>query len=261
MPGSGEGLSTPYGAFAQVYDRAGFSDFSRQMLPYALRLLEHLGWEPPEPSALDLACGTGTAALELARRGWRVTGVDGSAAMLEAARDKATASSSAGGAVDWILADMRTFRSPRPHGLVTCFFDALNYLLEPSDLIETFRRVREALLPGGVLVFDMNTVWGLQSGWGGEEVVEVYPDLVSFMRETYEPGRRLARVRLSFYVEDAGGYRRIEEVHLERGYTLEEIEEALVRAGLGEARFFDCLTLDPAHAATRRVAVAARSPA
>lgn len=254
--GNSGGQAPIYGEFARVYDRAGFSEFSREMLPYALRLLEHLGWVPPRLTALDLACGTGTAAAELARRGWQVTGLDASAAMLDVARAKAEAQ---GVKVEWIQGDMRAFRLPSRYGLVTCFFDALNYLLEPHELQTTFERVREALLPGGLFVFDMNTDRGLQ-GWEEGEFVQIFPGLVSFMREVYDPARRIAQVRLSFYLADEPGYRRIEEVHLERGYTLEEVRGALAAAGFTTAQLFDCLTLDPAGAATRRVAVAARRP-
>lgn len=245
-----------YGEFARVYDRAGFSDFSREMLPYTLHLLKHLGWEPPRRTALDLACGTGTAAVELARRGWEVTGLDASAAMLDVARAKAEAQ---GVRVEWTQGDMRAFRLPSRYGLVTCFFDALNYLLDPRELQTTFERVHEALVPGGVFVFDMNTDRGLQR-WEEGEMAQIFPGLVSFMREVYDPTRRIAQVRLSFYLADEPGYRRIEEVHLERGYALEEIRHALAAAEFTAAHLFDCLTLERAGAATRRVAVAARRP-
>ncbi|HEY8532132.1 MAG TPA: class I SAM-dependent methyltransferase [Limnochorda sp.] len=244
-----------YREFASVYDAAGFSTFSEKMVPYALNLLDHLGWKPPARSVLDLACGTGTAALELARRGWRVTGVDRSPEMLAVARRKAAA---AGQAIRWIQADMRAFQVPEPQGMVTCFFDALNYLLTPADLEQAFRRVHAALLPGGVFVFDMNTPHGLEAGWTLGESAEVYPNLVSYMHAVYQRESQILRVRLSFYVPDPPGYRRIEEVHLERGYPCDAIERLLEAAGFADVRLFRCFTFDPAAEPSSRVAAVAR---
>lgn len=244
-----------YREFAWVYDEAGFAEFSLRMVPYALSLLDHLGWKPPVSAVLDLACGTGTAALELARRGWRVIGVDRSREMLAVARRKATA---AGQAIQWIQADMRAFQAPEPQGMITCFFDALNYLLTPEDLERAFRQVHAALLPGGLFVFDMNTPHGLEVGWTAGETAEVYPNLVSYMHAAYQRESHILRVRLSFYAPDPPGYRRLEEVHLERGYTCDEIRQCLDSAGFADVRLFQCFTFDPAVETSRRVAAVAR---
>lgn len=245
-----------YREFAWIYDQAGFSAFSQEMVPYALALLEHLGWTPPTSTVLDLACGTGTAALELVQRGWRVTGLDRSEEMLAVARQKA--SDRRQGEIDWVQGDMRTFQAPEPQGMVTCFFDALNYLLTPEDLERTFRQVHAALLPGGLFIFDMNTPQGLEAGWAAGEAVEVFPQLVSFMHEVYDPESQIAQVRLSFYVSDPPGYRRLEEVHRERGYTFDEIGQRLAAAGFADVRIFDCFTFDPPVGTSRRVAAVAR---
>ncbi|MBO2518817.1 class I SAM-dependent DNA methyltransferase [Limnochorda sp.] len=243
-----------YREFASIYDEAGFSTFSQEMVPYTLALLEHLGWTPPARTVLDLACGTGTAALEFFQRGWQVAGLDRSEAMLAVARQKAAAQ---GVEIDWRQGDMRTFTVAQPFGLVTCFFDALNYLLAPEELAQTFRQVHEALLPGGLFVCDVNTPQGLEAGAAGE-AVEIFPRLVTFMRERYDAENRLARVRLSFYVADAGGYRRLEEIHVERGYTFDEVGQLLHGAGFTEVRLFDCFTFDPPVGTSHRVAAVAR---
>src|SRR5215203_4462087 len=67
-----------------------------------------LGCDPPA-SILDLACGPGRHLLELARRGFRATGVDATAAFLEEARSRAEAT---GVTVELVHADMRQFVRP-----------------------------------------------------------------------------------------------------------------------------------------------------
>lgn len=52
---------------------------------------EQQGQEPPYGRALDVGCGGGTWAVELARRGWQVTGIDNVRAALERARQRASA--------------------------------------------------------------------------------------------------------------------------------------------------------------------------
>ena len=77
MEGVGMGI---YEKYAEVYDRSGQIAFTLLMIPYLDRVLERHGFAGQ--SVLDLACGTGTMALALAEKGWRVLGLDASAAML-----------------------------------------------------------------------------------------------------------------------------------------------------------------------------------
>jgi 2-polyprenyl-3-methyl-5-hydroxy-6-metoxy-1,4-benzoquinol methylase len=94
---------------------------------------------PPLVSACDLCCGTGTTAIELARRGLSVYAVDRSAAMLGVARENFRR---AGVRVKTIEADMRSFRLPegRRVDFITCEFDAINHLARKQDLAAVARR-------------------------------------------------------------------------------------------------------------------------
>jgi SAM-dependent methyltransferase len=101
-------------------------------------------------AVLDLCCGTGLLAAELIARGYRVAGVDASAAMLALARERL--------GPDVALSRM-TLPDLRVEGVfdaAVCTFDGLNYL-NPDELRLTMAAVAHSLRPAGWLVFDLHT--------------------------------------------------------------------------------------------------------
>src|SRR5215210_6983679 len=130
-----------YDAFAPFYDAftaaSDYETWTQHVLPEATR--HGLTGE----TLLDLACGTGKSFLPFARRGFRVTACDGSAAMLAEAALKAPEA-------ELLHCDMRDLPAAGSFDLVTCFDDSLNYLLEADDLLSCFRGIAANLAPGGV---------------------------------------------------------------------------------------------------------------
>src|SRR5262245_33384291 len=112
--------------------------------------LEH---ELPGRTVLDVACGTGKSALPLATRGYEVSACDISPAMVRRARQRLGHR-----ARRVFAADMRRLPACGRFDLITCLDDALNYLLEPGDLHAALASMRRALRPGGLLVFDVNSL-------------------------------------------------------------------------------------------------------
>jgi ubiquinone/menaquinone biosynthesis C-methylase UbiE len=107
----------------------------------------------PGHTVLDVACGTGKSALPLAARGYEVSACDISPAMVRLARRRLR-----NRARRVFAADMRRLPVCGRFDLVTCLDDALNYLLEPGDLHAALASMRRALRPGGLLVFDVNSL-------------------------------------------------------------------------------------------------------
>lgn len=126
-----------YREFALFYAR-GYQNLSRTIAEPLPQVLERFGLKPKR--VLDLACGEGTFAVEIAKRGYQVTGVDLSPDMLRFAREKAK---EAGVDVKFIEQDMRDLQLDEKFDLVTCWGDSLNYLLKYDDLVKTFRNVRD----------------------------------------------------------------------------------------------------------------------
>lgn len=99
-------------------------------------------------SVVDIGCGTGVFALLLADRGIEVVGVDPAEASLDVARGKPGA-----GRVRWMRGDAAAL-PPLHVDLVTMTANVAQAILDPGDWRGTLRGAREALRPGGRLVFE-----------------------------------------------------------------------------------------------------------
>jgi ubiquinone/menaquinone biosynthesis C-methylase UbiE len=214
--------------FAHIYSDGDYGDFSRRMADLLPAALRQIGFEPR--TLLDLACGDGSFAVAMAADKLKVTGLDVSPHMLEFARRKAR---KADAGVEFVLGDMRTLTFEAQFDLVTCWFDSLNYLTEPEDLKATFIGVSLALRPGGLFVFDMNTIYGLAVNWpkspcylqqDTDRIFEVH--LPAFDHET-----GLASMRIIAFSNHGDSWQRIEEEHEERGYPQQQIRSYLRDAG------------------------------
>jgi SAM-dependent methyltransferase len=114
-------------------------------------LLPLLGIEPGT-EVLDLCCGVGRHSLELARRGYRITGVDRTAAYLRTARQRAATE---GLSVEWVQADMREFVRPGAFDAAINLFTSFGYFEDPDEDRRVADNLVRSLKPGGVLVIEM----------------------------------------------------------------------------------------------------------
>ena len=101
---------------------------------------------------LDVACGTGKSFEPLLHKGYEVTACDGSAEMAAVARRRA------GGRAPVHVADMRSLPCYGSFDVVLCLDDAINHLVRTRDVVRALSGMRANLAPGGVLIFDVNTV-------------------------------------------------------------------------------------------------------
>ncbi len=233
-----------YNAIAKVYDRLNADLDYPAWADFFEECFRRHAKEKPE-LVLDLACGTGSMTLELAKRGYDMIGIDGSAEMLNVGFDRN------GGKYNilWLLQDMRAFELYGTVGAVTCCLDSLNYLLSPEDLQKTFATVHNYLDPDGLFLFDMNTPYKFANTYGDnayileDELVwdegteeEERAAVFCGWQNRFDPQSRICDFYLSLFCENAdGSYHREEEHQQERMYTMEEITSLLERAG------FECL--------------------
>ncbi|MFH1808795.1 MAG: class I SAM-dependent methyltransferase [Pseudomonadota bacterium] len=139
-------------AFWRDFDPVMFDEDRFAAAPAEIEALLGLVQVRPPGSVLDLCCGPGRHAVELARRGFTVTGVDRTAAYLERAGARA---SDAGLQVEWVQDDMRHFVRPRAFDLAVNLFTAFGYFEDPAQDRQVLDKLRQSLKPGGVLVMDL----------------------------------------------------------------------------------------------------------
>jgi SAM-dependent methyltransferase len=138
-----------YDAFAEIYDVwVGRATVAERNLPFYVE--EYLGTEGP---VAELGVGTGRIAIEAAKQGRAVVGVDSSVEMLARCRERAEAAG-VSSRLPLLQADMRDFTLPEPAALVTIPFHSIGHLVTPEAKRAALRRIHAQLRPGGRLIFD-----------------------------------------------------------------------------------------------------------
>jgi SAM-dependent methyltransferase len=105
----------------------------------------------PGARVLDLGCGVGRHSLELARRGFKVTGVDRTTNYLKQAQEQAATEKLD---VEFVHSDMRAFRRPGVFDAVISLFTSFGYFEDINDDRKVMRNVSDSLRPGGVFIID-----------------------------------------------------------------------------------------------------------
>ncbi|HET6497860.1 MAG TPA: class I SAM-dependent methyltransferase [Coriobacteriia bacterium] len=202
-------------------------------------------------SVLDLGCGTGGHAIPLARRGYRMTGVDLSPEMVTQAVAKAE---HALVSAEFVVGDVRDVRLGRRFDTVVSMFAVLSYQLTDADLEATFQTVAEHLEPGGLFVFDV---------WFGPAVLSQRPEPrtktvitregdtitraatpeLDVVEQTVRVDYEISRSRAGAVVETT------RESHTVRFFFVREVRHLLASAGL------ELLALGPFMDLTRRPTV------
>lgn len=227
-----------YTDFAQLYD-ALMDDVDYDA--WAAYLLELGGCNPLEaPRVADIACGTGSITLRLAKAGCRVTGVDLSEDMLRVAQQKAAR---AGLQIPFVRQDMRKLALHRPADLIICACDGVNYLPE-GGAGDFFAAAFSCLKPGGRLLFDIRAPWELRS-MDGQLYGEDRPDAAYLWGNHLAEHGRVLQMDLTFFTPVQGGlFRRFQEIHRMRLYDVDELLAQLTQAEF-DASAYGFLTRQP----------------
>ena len=227
-----------YAEFAQVYD------VLMSQVPYAAWVDFILKKTSPPKGAevFDAACGTGSAALEFSKRGFKVTAMDISEDMLQVAAERFRL---AGRRVSLIEGDIAHFSLHRPVNLITCVCDGVNYLTDSRDAQRFLDRAFGFLKTDGALAFDISGVCKLEERLPGNLFYEDRDEITYFGQSEFKDG--ICGMELTFFVKQPGGlYERFDERHFQRAYGLNEIKGMLLKSGFEKIECLDGYSDRPA---------------
>ena len=243
-----------YGAIARVYDKlnaeldyGAWADFFEACFDRYL---------PARPVLLlDLACGTGSISVEMAKRGYDVIGVDSSIGMLNSARSKAYENDMQ------ILLLNQSMDELDLYGTVdcaVCVLDSINHLDDAAQVRKTFEKVSLFMNPGGAFAFDVNTLYKHKNVLGDNVFVYDLDELYCIWQNSWNEEDSSVDISLDFFEEEDGAYYRSGESFTERAYELDDIALWLEEAGFEVVGIYDDMTTEKARPETERAVFLAK---
>ncbi|MDQ0216726.1 SAM-dependent methyltransferase [Oikeobacillus pervagus] len=206
---------------------------------------------------LDLACGTGEFTVQLAKEGFEVTGVDLSEDMLMVAQEKAV---NQGFHIPFFQQDMRELEALGEFDCVTIFCDSLNYVGEEQDVLKTFSKVYEHLKIGGLLLFDVHSIYKIQEIFIGSTFT-INDDPISYIWNCFEGEvENTVEHELTFFVlnEEDQRYERFDELHIQRTFPIQNYEKWLKKVGFQVEQISADFTNQPPTNTSQRIIYVAR---
>lgn len=227
-----------YERLSRIYD-LDWGNFAVQYVNLINQLLNER--DISRARILDLACGTGTLAIELAKHGHVVTGIDISPQMIARAKSKCSGLSH----ISFDVQDMTQFHVEDKFDLITCTFDSINYLLNENAVKAMFSRVVSVLRESGLFIFDSNTDRlyinrhrGMHQRKLGEE---------SFIQKlNYDGTKKEATTLFEFSDGEV-------ELHRQRSYDLTELEPILSESGFKILNLFSGFDKKPYDSESERL--------
>lgn len=182
---------------------------------------------PSEAKVLDVCCGAGRHSIELARRGYDVTGFDLSEYLISQAKESLKAADEKGLKVEFLIRDMKDFSFDKKFDAAINIFTSFGYFESDEENFKVFSNVGNSLKSGGYFVFDFINSDNLRN------------TLVASSEDEYD-GEKVIQKR---HIENGFVYKDIyigSEKYTERLrlYTKEELEKALMNNGLEPVNLF-----------------------
>ena len=195
-----------YDTWAWLYNQTMGPQYGlEQLKPLEMMLIPQL---PKDAKLLDLCCGTGHLMQPLLERGYKVTGLDGSEAMLDYARQNAPEG-------EFILGDARTFNLPETFDGVISTSASLNHILSLEELKAVFNHVFHALKPNGLFLFDLNHAGQMRKWWKSQVAEgEIEDEFAWFITPNYNTKSRMGNFRITLFetptkVRSKGGWKKL----------------------------------------------------
>ena len=207
----------------------------------------------------DLGCGTGELTLMLTQAGYDMIGIDQSEEMLEEALEKKQES---GHEILYLCQDMREFELYGTVRAIICICDSMNYILEEEEILGILTSAAHNYLDyGGLFIFDLNTEYKYRELLGEQTIAENREEGSFIWENYYDEESMINEYDLTLFVKEPSGlYRKEEENHFQRAYSLGTIRELVKRSGLNLLHIYDAFTHEPARKDSERVYVICQRP-
>ncbi|MBB2182066.1 class I SAM-dependent methyltransferase [Lachnospiraceae bacterium MD1] len=257
----------PYTGFASVYDMFMDNVPYEEWAEYICDLLRR--HQINSGLVLELGCGTGNLTRQLAAKGYDMIGVDNSEEMLSIARDK---SENSDDSILYLCQDMREFELYGTVSAAISVCDSMNYILTEEDLLKVFRLVNNYLDPKGIFIFDLDTQYAYQEVLGDHTIAENREEGSFIWENTYYEQEMINEVNLTLFIpeqddsfqsakmnnDNAGLFRRYEETHYRRAYTIDTMKRLIEEAGMEWITVYDAYTVEEPKEDSERVYIIAR---
>ena len=221
-----------YEALAVSYDRLTNDVDYEATVAFYREILQREGLRPR--TAVDLACGTGSVTVILARMGLEVTGVDLSEEMLTVAQQKLW---EADLQTRFVCQNLRDLHLARGVDLAVCALDSLDYITDPGDCEQAIRRVYKALNPGGIFIFDVNTPEKLRA-MDGQVFLDEDDDVYCVWRGEFDEQTNICSYGMDLFQRQGDVWHRSFEEHREYAYSVEQLTQFLKAAGFTSIRVY-----------------------
>ena len=241
-----------YHNLAASYDSLTLDVDYDAVVAFYMTILEREKLSPR--TAVDLACGTGSVAIRLAKRGMQVTGVDMSEEMLCVAAQKAQNEENR---PTFVCQKLQDLRLPRGVDLAVCALDSMDYITDPADCRQAIRRIYKALNPGGIFIFDVNTPQKLQA-MDGQVFLDENEDTFCVWRGEFDTQTNICSYGMDLFQRQGGLWHRSFEEHQEYAYSREQLVSYLKEAGFTSIAVYGDRRLDNPNENDLRIYLKAR---
>lgn len=241
-----------YHALAVSYDRLTNDVDYEQTVAFYRQIMDKEGVRPR--TAVDLACGTGSIAVILAKQGLLVTAVDMSEEMLSVAQQKAAQLDNP---PVFVCQPLQKLHLPKAVDLAVCALDSLDYITNPSDCQEAIRRIHKALNPGGIFIFDVNTPEKLQA-MDGQVFIDEDEDVFCVWRGEFDKETNICSYGMDLFQRQGSLWSRSFEEHCEYAYSQEQLTQYLKKAGFTHIRVYGDCRMTPPQSGEQRIYFSAR---
>ena len=241
-------LAPFYDAINEDIDYVKWADFIEEILRKECNTRPEL--------VLDLGCGTGKMTLELASRGYDMTGIDYSPEMLDVARG---AAEEEGHDILWLCQDMSEFELYGTVDAAVCCLDCINHLEDKADLKKCFDLVHNYLIPDGIFIFDVNGRYKFENIYADNTYAMEEEGAMCVWENFYDSESKICDFCITLFKECSDGkYERYDETQSERMYTLSELKGMLEESGMEYLYSFGDLDFSPGSDECERIYIVAK---